>query len=107
MTWSNYSYHNISGDADQYGWTVALSGDGMTFAVGAPMWYHNTNGEAPGQVRVFQAIDSSGANLAGRESAAGQIAEHYQAPENTVWALLELALTEISSLKSRVAALEV
>ena len=79
---------------------MALSGDGMTFAVGAP--FQNDTGEPltyNGIVRVWKGVDSDQQTLAGRQLV-GRIASQYQAPEFTVWALLDLALTEIAALKS-------
>ena len=58
-----------------------------------------------GIVRVLQAIDSDNQNLAGRQLV-GRIATQYQAPEYTVWTLLDLALTEITALKIKVLAIE-
>ena len=102
-TSSNYANSDAE---DKYGWTVALSGDGMTFAVGAPM--QNYTGEPftdNGIVRVLQAIDSDNQNLAGRQLV-GRIATQYQAPEFDAWTLLDLALTEITALKIKVLAIE-
>ena len=86
----------------KFGWSVALSSDGMTLAVGAP--YH-TGG---GQVEVFQAVDSANVPLSGRRvgSDLAPIATSYQASEHTVWSLLDLALVEIQALQARVSALE-
>ena len=93
----------LSGDTgSKFGWSVALSGDGMTLGVGAP--YH-TGG---GQVEVFQAVDSDDVLLSGRRigSDLAPIATSYQASEYTVWSLLDLALVEIQALQTRVSALE-
>jgi hypothetical protein len=91
--------HTRDGD---FGWSVALSGDGMTLAVGAPL---NTGG---GQVEVFEAVDSSNLPLSGRRvgSELEPIANSYQGSEYTVWGLLDLALVEIQALQARVSALE-
>jgi hypothetical protein len=94
----------ISGEVtgSKFGWSVALSSDGMTVVVGAP--YH-TGG---GQVEVFQAVDSANEPLSGRRvgSELAPIANSYQASEHTVWSLLDLALVEIQALQLRVSALE-
>jgi len=93
----------LSGDTgSKFGWSVALSSDGMTLVVGAP--YH-TGG---GQVEVFQAVDSGNEPLSGRRigSELAPIATSYQASEYTVWSLLDLALVEIQALQTRVSALE-
>ena len=93
----------LSGDTgSKFGWSVALSGDGMTLGVGAP--YHTSGG----QVEVFQAVDSDDVLLSGRRvgSDLAPIATSYQASEYTVWSLLDLALVEIQALQTRVSALE-
>ena len=45
---------DINGEAayDYSGWSVAMSSDGMTVAIGAP--YNNGNGDYNGHVRVYQ-----------------------------------------------------
>jgi len=93
----------LSGDTgSKFGWSVALSSDGMTVVVGAP------SHTAGGQVKVFQAVDSDTVPLSGRRigSELAPIATSYQASEYTVWSLLDLALVEIQALQARVSALE-
>ena len=85
---------------------MALSGDGMTYVVGAP--FQNDTGEPltyNGVVRVWKGIDAHQQPLAGRQLV-GLIATQYQAPKYTAWTLLELALTEIAALKIKVEAIE-
>ena len=86
----------------KFGWSVALSSDGMTLVVGAPF---HTGG---GQVEVFQAVDSANEPLSGRRigSELAPIATSYQASEYTVWSLLDLALVEIQALQLRVNTLQ-
>ena len=79
-----------------------MSGDGMTFAVGAPL--RNDPSTDDGVVRVLKGVDSAQEPLAGRQ-AGSAIVTQYQAPEYDVWTLLDLALTEIAALKIKVATL--
>ena len=82
---------------------MALSGDGMTFAVGAPLRDDpSTDNDV---VRVWKGVDSAQQPLAGRQLV-GEIVTQYQAPEFDVWTLLDLALTEIAALKIKVQAIE-
>ena len=110
QTTSNYAGSDIG---DKYGWTVALSGDGMTFAVGAPLRDDPSEpAVGPGQpstddgvVRVWKGVDEDQHPLAGRQ-VGSEIITNYQAPEFDVWTLLDLALTEIAALKIKVQAIE-
>merc|ERR1711935_734507 len=49
---------DIDGEAadDQSGWSVSLSSDGQTVAIGAP--YNNGNGSYSGETRIFKWDDS-------------------------------------------------
>jgi len=51
--WKRFG-HGIDGEAagDNSGFSVSLSADGKTVAIGSP-WYSKTNGDKMGQVRVF------------------------------------------------------
>ena len=50
---------DIDGEAagDQSGYSVSLSGDGLTVAIGAP--YNDENGQNSGQVRIYRKINGS------------------------------------------------
>jgi hypothetical protein len=55
-TWTQVGA-DIDGEAtrDESGWSVSMSSDGKTVAIGAP--YNDGNGSASGHVRIFQWIE--------------------------------------------------
>ena len=60
-TWQQIG-QDIDGEAadDSSGWSVSLSADGTTVAIGAP--WNNGNGSDSGHVRVYH-LDNSGSSL--------------------------------------------